>query len=123
MRLFGMPRISMDWDFYIPGKDIENISKINQILSPYLDMDLEPIGEKGQNFIQTFQTPFGILQFHLAPIALPPFEIAEKNAKILALEDGTPVKTINEKDIYFCKLTINRPKDQDDIIFLKNLLR
>lgn len=30
IRLMGMPRLSMDWDFYIPGKDIENISKINR---------------------------------------------------------------------------------------------
>ncbi|MEM4248156.1 MAG: hypothetical protein QXH80_02730, partial [Candidatus Nanoarchaeia archaeon] len=94
----------------------------NHFLSPFLDMDLEPLGEKGQNFIQTFQTPFGILQFHLAPIGLPPFEIAEKNAKTLILEDGTPVKTINQKDLYLCKISVNRPKDQDDILFLKNLL-
>ncbi len=23
VRLFGMPRFSMDWDIYIPGKDLE----------------------------------------------------------------------------------------------------
>ncbi|MCF6177235.1 MAG: hypothetical protein L3J71_15875 [Victivallaceae bacterium] len=36
IRLMGMPRYSMDWDIYIPGKDIENINKINELLSNIL---------------------------------------------------------------------------------------
>jgi hypothetical protein len=27
VRLEGMPRFSMDWDFYIPPRDLENIQK------------------------------------------------------------------------------------------------
>ena len=32
MRLAGMPRFSMDWDLFIPARDVENISKLNEIL-------------------------------------------------------------------------------------------
>lgn len=31
LRLEGMPRFSMDWDFYIPARDTENIEKITPI--------------------------------------------------------------------------------------------
>ncbi len=44
MRLEGMPRFSMDWDFYIPPRDLENIQKINTILEGELDLTLLPLG-------------------------------------------------------------------------------
>jgi hypothetical protein len=37
MRLAGMPRFSMDWDFYIPPKDLENLAKLNSVLEEELD--------------------------------------------------------------------------------------
>ena len=29
MRLTGMPRFSMDWDFFIPPRDEENFTRLN----------------------------------------------------------------------------------------------
>jgi hypothetical protein len=31
MRLIGMPRFSMDWDFFIPARDAENLSRLNAL--------------------------------------------------------------------------------------------
>ena len=33
LRLEGMPRFSMDWDFFLPGRDEANIEKINRVLA------------------------------------------------------------------------------------------
>jgi hypothetical protein len=123
VRLMGMPRYSMDWDFYIPGKNLDNINKINSLLSNIIDMELEPLGSKGENFVQTFQTIYGIIQFHLAPVALPPFnEADERSIKILS-ETGTEVKCLSPEDLYECKKQVNRPKDESDILFLKTKLK
>ena len=123
IRLLGMPRYSMDWDFFIPGKDIENIDKLNSVLEGIIDIDLEPLGNKGQNFIQTFQTVYGIMQFHLAPVALPPFEEAYSRHFSYVVENGISIKTISPEDLYQCKVKINRPKDAEDILYLKALLK
>ena len=32
MRLLGMPRYSMDWDFFIPPRDETNIARLNELL-------------------------------------------------------------------------------------------
>jgi hypothetical protein len=122
VRLLGMPRYSMDWDFYIPGKDIGNIQKINHLLSGILDMDLEPLGTAGQNFIQTFQTIYGIVQFHLAPVCLPPFDEAERRAVIVKSENGIDIKCLSPEDLYECKKSVNRPRDEADILFLEKKL-
>ena len=119
IRLMGMPRYSMDWDLYIPGKDIENINKINALLSNVLDMKLEPLGEKGQSFIQTFQTIYGIIQFHLAPLALPPFDKALQHSITIVSETGIGVQCLSPEDLYECKKQVNRPKDESDILFLE----
>lgn len=122
IRLMGMPRYSMDWDFYIPGKDIENINKINSLLANVLDMELVPLGDKGQNFIQTFQTIYGIIQFHLAPVAIPIFdEAAEKSIDIIS-ETGIKVKCLSPEDLYKCKKQVHRPQDEPDILFLEKYL-
>ena len=56
MRLLGMPRFSMDWDFFLPARDEENFRKINNLLEDELDLRLEQLGRWGENFIQTYQT-------------------------------------------------------------------
>ena len=123
IRLLGMPRYSMDWDFYIPGKDIENLDKLNGVLDGIIDMDIEPLGDKGQNFIQTFQTVYGIMQFHLAPVALPPFGEAYSRHFTYVTDNGVSIKTISPEDLYLCKVKINRPKDAEDILYLQALLK
>jgi hypothetical protein len=55
VRFEGMPRFSMDWDFYIPPRDLQNIEKINNLSKDDLDLPLLPLGEKGENFIQTYR--------------------------------------------------------------------
>ena len=40
MRLTGMPRFSMDWDFFIPPHDENNFTKLNEILKDELDVPL-----------------------------------------------------------------------------------
>jgi hypothetical protein len=119
IRLEGMPRFSMDWDFYIPPKDMENISKINRLLENELDSELLPLGEKGENFIQTYQTQWGILQFHLGGPGLPDFNDAEKQSQTHETEDGIPVKCISGKHLLQSKIASNRPQDQMDIEFLQ----
>jgi hypothetical protein len=38
MRLQGMPRFSMDWDVFLPGKDSANLRLINELLPEDLDI-------------------------------------------------------------------------------------
>lgn len=77
MRLTGMPRFSMDWDFFIPPRDENNLTKLNEILKEELDVPLVALGLRGENFIQTYQTRWGILQFHLGLPGVPRFDEAE----------------------------------------------
>ncbi|MFO7870670.1 MAG: hypothetical protein R6V03_04470 [Kiritimatiellia bacterium] len=46
VRLQGLPRFSMDWDFYVPGRDIENVDRINRLLAEHLDVPLVPLGDR-----------------------------------------------------------------------------
>lgn len=50
MRLSGMPRFSMDWDFFIPPRDEENFARLNAVLGGELDLPLVPLGPRGENF-------------------------------------------------------------------------
>jgi len=61
VRLEGFPRFSMDWDFFIPASDAKNVSLINDVIGDELDIPLLPIGEHGENLIQTFPTKWGVL--------------------------------------------------------------
>lgn len=119
VRLEGMPRFTLDWDLYIPGRDRENLSLINGALAGDLDVELVPLGPNGENFIQTYQTPEGILQFHLAGVGLPPFEDAEQRRVLRRLEGGTPVWCMCAEDLLRAKEAANRPQDAADVLFLR----
>ena len=123
MRLAGMPRYSMDWDFFIPPRDEQNFSKLNQILEAELDMPLVPLGTRGENFIQTYQTRWGVLQFHLGLPGVARFDEAEKKAVTRNTEQGTPVKNLSGVHLLAAKRAANRPQDQADIEFLEELQR
>ena len=123
MRLAGMPRFSMDWDFFIPPRDEENFSKLNKILGDELDMPVIALGAQGENFIQTYQTRWGVLQFHLGLPGVPRFDEAEKTAVIRETETGTPVKCLSGVHLLASKRAANRPQDQSDISFLEELKR
>jgi hypothetical protein len=119
VRLEGMPRFSMDWDIYIPPQDLDNLQKINRLLEGELDLPLLPLGERGENFIQTYQTRWGILQFHLAGPGLPKFDEAEARAVIRETENRTPVKCLSIDDLIESKKKAARPQDNEDIAFLE----
>jgi hypothetical protein len=119
VRLEGMPRFSMDWDIYIPPQDLDNLQKINRLLEGELDLPLLPLGERGENFIQTYQTRWGILQFHLTGPGLPKFDEAETRAVIRETENRTPVKCLSIDDLIESKKKAARPQDNEDIAFLE----
>ena len=119
VRLEGLPRFSMDWDLYIPAKDLKNIEKINRLLSEELDLPLLPLGKRGENFVQTYQTKWGILQFHLGGPGLPDFDHAEERAVKHLTETGVPVTCMSGKDLLAAKEKTGRPQDEGDVAFLR----
>lgn len=123
MRLSGMPRFSMDWDFFIPPRDENNFAKLNEILKDEIDLPLLLMGSRGENFIQTYQTRWGILQFHLGLAGVPKFDEAEKTAVVRQSENGTLVKCLSGIYLLSAKRAANRPQDQADIAFLEELQR
>ena len=123
MRLHGMPRFSMDWDFFIPPRDEENFRRLNEILQDELDVPLVPLGARGENFIQTYQTRWGILQFHLGLPGVPRFDEAETNSVIRNSEHGTPVQCLSGVHLLAAKRAADRPQDQADIAFLEELAK
>jgi hypothetical protein len=123
MRLYGMPRFSMDWDFFIPPRDEKNIERLNKLLEDELDVPLVPLGARGENFIQTYQTRWGILQFHLGLPGVPRFDEAEKHSVVRSSEEGTPVKCLSGVHLLAAKRAAGRPQDQGDILYLEELQR
>ena len=123
MRLVGMPRFSMDWDFFIPPRDEDNFTRLNEILRGEIDVPLVELGPRGENFIQTYQTRWGILQFHLGLPGVPRFDEAEKAAVSRHSEQGTPVKCLSGIHLLAAKRAADRPQDQADIAFLEELQR
>ena len=121
VRLYGLPRFTMDWDLFVPARDSANMEGINRALGEELDVDLEMLGPRGENMIQTYQTRWGVVQFHLAVPGLPDFAAAEATARDI-VDEGTPVRVPSVKDLLASKLATNRPQDQQDIAFLKELL-
>jgi len=119
IRLEGCPRFSMDWDIYIPNRDPVNMERINQILGDELDVPLIPMGSHGENFVQTYQTQWGILQFHLTGPGLPPFDEAERRAVTHQTENGIPVRCLAGSDLLESKKRANRASDLADIDFLE----
>jgi hypothetical protein len=121
MRMAGMPRSTMDWDFFIPPRDEANLSLLNQVLADELDMPLIALGPAGQNFMQTYQTSYGVLQFHLLVPGVPRFDEAEKAAVVRKTENAIPVKCLSGTHLLAAKQAANRPQDQVDIEFLLEL--
>ncbi len=123
MRLAGMPRFSMDWDFFIPPHDQENFARLHQALGDELDVPLLPLGARGENFIQTYQTRWGVVQFHLGLPGVPKFDEAEKSASQRASETGVPVKCLSGILLLASKRAAGRPQDLADITYLEELQR
>jgi hypothetical protein len=123
MRLIGLPRFSMDWDFFIPPRDGGNFARLNELLEKELDAPIIPLGPAGENFIQTYQTRWGVVQFHLGLPGVPGFDEAERAAVTRKLDLGSPVKCLSGNHLLAAKQAANRPQDQTDIAFLSELKR
>lgn len=123
VRLHGLPRFSMDWALFVPGRDRANLDRLNRCLAQDCDEVVEPLGPRGENLIQTIQTPHGVLQFHLAVPGLPGFDEVESRAVTLAAEEGRSIRCLCAADLLASKQATNRPQDQQDILFLKEALR
>jgi hypothetical protein len=123
MRLTGVPRFSMDWDFFIPPRNEKNFTKLNEIMKDELDVPLVALGSRGENFIQTYQTRWGILQFHLGLPGVPRFDEAETAAVIRHSEQRTPVNCLSGINLLAAKRAADCPQDQADIAFLEELQR
>ena len=123
MRLTGMPRFSMDWDFFIPPRDAENLLRLNAVLAEELDEPVVPLGPRGENFVQTYQTRWGVMQFHLGLPGVPRFDDAERETVVRANEFGTPIPCLSGRLLLSAKQAANRPQDQADIEFLTELQR
>lgn len=123
MRLHGMPRFTMDWDILIPPHDAPNIRRINTLLGSELDLPVVELGPDGQNVVQTYQTRWGILQFHLGAPGLPSFEEVDERRVNLLDENGLPIRCLCGEDLLVTKQAANRPEDQQDIEFLELKLK
>lgn len=123
MRLAGMPRFSMDWDLFIPPRDQENFRRINEVLKDELDVPLLPLGLHGENFVQTYQTRWGVLQFHLGLPGVKKFDEAEAAAVTRRSENGTAIRCLSGIHLLAAKRAADRPQDQADINFLEELQR
>jgi hypothetical protein len=119
IRFEGMPRVTLDWDLFVPRHDAGNLRRLNETLAEHLDTPVEALGPRGENFIQTYQTQWGVVQFHLAPAGLADFDVVESRSLLHTAEDGTPVRCVSGEDLLAAKLAANRPQDQVDIEFLR----
>ncbi len=119
VRLEGMPRFTMDWDIFIPSKDLNNMQHINKLLIDELDLPIVPIGRHGENIIQTYQTRWGVIQFHLAVAGIRSFDEAEKESIFHDNENGLKIKCISRSDLIMSKKSVSRPQDIADIEFLE----
>lgn len=121
VRLLGMPRFTMDWDFFIPGRDEANLRVLNELLDDELDEPIVALGPRGENFIQTYQTRFGVLQFHLGLPGISRFDAAERRAQKCRTEAGLEVRCLCLDDLIAAKLAAGRPQDQSDLAYLHEL--
>ncbi len=119
VRLHGLPRFSMDWDLWIPPRDLENFERLNKAIGDSLGEAVIPLGDQGQNFVQTFQTRFGVLQFHLALPGVSSFEEVEAASVLWELDEGTLCRVLSVADLLQTKRAAGRAQDQIDIDFLK----
>ena len=118
VRFEGMPRYSVNWDFFIPPRDKVNMEKINRLLRFELADPLVPLGRGNKNFIQTYQTRWGLIQFHLKVDGMPDFETSLKGAVIRRTDTALSVQCASGHHVLESKLKANRNEDQLDIEFL-----
>jgi hypothetical protein len=122
VRLSGLPRHTLDWDLFIPARDADNLDRLNRALAENLDLPVVPLGPRGEAFVQTYRTRWGVVQFHLGDAGLPPFDEAERRA-VVRQEGGESIRTLCDGDLLLAKKATGRPRDVQDIEFLEEKLR
>lgn len=120
IRYAGLPRMTSDWDLFVPPHDLGNFAKINRALEDESDIVVAPLGPRGENFVQTFQTQWSVIQFHLLLAGVKSFEEAEA-AAIEVQEEGMKLKRLSGAHLLANKRKANRSQDQVDIRFLEAL--
>jgi hypothetical protein len=120
IRYAGFARMTSDWDLFIPPHDLKNFARINAALKNEQDILVAPLGPNGENFIQTFQTQWSVIQFHLIMAGVPSFEDAEA-AAVEVNDDGLTFKRLSGLHLLANKQKADRAEDQADIRFLKEL--
>jgi len=113
----------MDWDLYIPPRDVDNFERLNKAVSDDIDDVVVPLGKQGQGFVQTHQTRWGVIQFHLLLPGVNDFSAAESRAVEITADNGTKIRSMSGADLLAAKEAANRPQDQLDILFLRELAR
>ncbi len=121
MRLEGMPRFSMDWDLLVDDRPA-NLARIAEALGDELDLPLIPRGPKGEHIVQTYQTRWGVLQFHLAIPGIASFEDAWARRQRLPSEKGVLFPCLSTRDLLTAKHASGRPQDRIDAEFLEQKL-
>src|SRR5687768_13749654 len=127
VRIVGFPRTTIDWDLFVPPRDEANFQRIDQALDEIAtpgeyDRPVIPLGPNGENFIQTYQFQWCLLQFHLLVPGIKTFEDAEKTS-IEVSDGGINFKRLSGPMLLKAKEAANRPADQEDIKFLRELQR
>ena len=117
MRLRGMPRYSLDWDLFIPPRDEANLARLNAALEAELESPVDALGARGEGFVQTHNTQWGVVQFHLLVPGVPSFDAAAQRSVERSLDGGVMVRCLCGTDLLAAKEAANRPQDQADLIF------
>lgn len=120
IRYAGFVRATQDWDLFVPPHDLENFAKINRALEEERDIDVTPLGPKGEGFVQTFPTQWTTLQFHLLVPGVPSFEEAEAKA-VEVIDAGVRLKRLSGPLLLAAKEKAGRPRDHDDLLYLREL--
>ncbi len=120
---YGECRHSLDWDLFIPPRDLANFDLLNPILELETGESISLLGPRGEGFVQTFQTTWGVVQFHLVVPGVRIFDEAAQRTEVKTLPSGVKVPCLSGTDLLAAKEAANRPSDQDDIAYLKELFR
>jgi hypothetical protein len=127
VRILGYPRATIDWDLFVPPRDDQNFKKIDAVLNETAtpgeyDLEIVPLGPNGENFIQTYQLQWCLLQFHLVVPGIKSFEEAEQHA-VEVTDGGVAFKRLSGGMLLKAKEAAGRAQDQEDIKFLRELQR
>ncbi|MEM1056162.1 MAG: hypothetical protein AAGI52_11595 [Bacteroidota bacterium] len=121
----GHIRLTGDVDFYYSGESA-NAARLHSALLDFWGGDVPGIGRAGE-----LEEPGLVLQFGRPPnridllnrVSGVEFEGAWDARLSLALDDGTPIYYISLADLMANKRATGRPKDLEDLAYLRRAAR